>query len=283
MTTRVGQPRPARRTARPRPPRTLDRATGRDAAARRRPARPRSAPRRRGARPDRPRPRSPTSTHIGAHLMTHRVPVSRSTTLRKLVDDGTRPHRRGRHARHAGPPARQARARPTVRANAIAHDGVNIADAMFVFDMQNDLPDHPVVNMESGYLDCKLVPDLATIRVFTHRPGYAIVHGRRAHARGRAAPAGAAWRAGAARSSGARRSGVEPFVATELEFYLCTDDWAAGAVAHPVQLAHRRAPHRARAQADPRRPARRRHRGRVVERRVRPWAGRGQHRPRPTR
>ena len=51
--------------------------------------------------------------------------------------------------------------------------GVNIADAMFVFDMQNDLVDNPYINMDSGFLDCKLVPDLSTGRILSHRPGYA--------------------------------------------------------------------------------------------------------------
>ena len=42
--------------------------------------------------------------------------------------------------------------------------GVNIADAMFVFDMQNDLVDNPYINLDSGFLDCKLVPDVSTGR-----------------------------------------------------------------------------------------------------------------------
>ncbi len=40
--------------------------------------------------------------------------------------------------------------------------GVNIADAMFVFDIQNDLPDNEFINMDTGYLDCKLIPDVST-------------------------------------------------------------------------------------------------------------------------
>ena len=53
--------------------------------------------------------------------------------------------------------------------------GANIADAMFVFDMQNDLPDNEFVNMDTGYLDCHLHPRVETGRILTHRPGYAIV------------------------------------------------------------------------------------------------------------
>ena len=53
--------------------------------------------------------------------------------------------------------------------------GANIADAMFVFDIQNDLPDNEFVNMDTGYLDCTLIPDVSTGRILTHRPGYALV------------------------------------------------------------------------------------------------------------
>jgi glutamine synthetase len=108
----------------------------------------------------------------------------------------------------------------------VAHDGVNIADAMFVFDMQNDLPDHPVVNMESGYLDCKLVPDLDTIRVFTHRPGYAIVMADALTPGGDShplAPRGVLRR----QVERCAALGVEPVIATELEFYLCLEDWSS--------------------------------------------------------
>ena len=52
---------------------------------------------------------------------------------------------------------------------------MHIADAMFVFDMQNDLPENPYINMDSGYLDCHLVPDVGSGRILTHRPGYALV------------------------------------------------------------------------------------------------------------
>jgi len=54
-------------------------------------------------------------------------------------------------------------------------EGANIADAVFVFDMQNDLPENEFINMDSGYLDCHLQPDMSTGRILTHRPGYALV------------------------------------------------------------------------------------------------------------
>lgn len=156
--------------------------------------------------------------------MSPRPPISLDD-LRALVDAGavhtvevaapdTQGHLRGKRV-----PARRF-------VDRVATTGVNIADAMFVFDMQNDLPDHPVVNMESGYLDCKLVPDLDTIRVFSHRPGYAIVMADALTPEGEPHPL-------APRSVLAKQIercaelGVEPFVATELEFYLCDERWAS--------------------------------------------------------
>ncbi|MGA1051154.1 MAG: glutamine synthetase family protein [Ilumatobacteraceae bacterium] len=103
--------------------------------------------------------------------------------------------------------------------------GVNIADAMFVFDMQNDLPDNEFVNMETGYLDCKLVPDVSTLRIFSHRPGYAIVFADAFDPHG--APHGLAPRSVLARQiERCEALGFSPVVATELEFYLCLEDWS---------------------------------------------------------
>ncbi len=106
----------------------------------------------------------------------------------------------------------------------VATAGVNIADAMFVFDILNDLPENEFINMDSGYLDCKLVPDVSTTRVFSHRPGYAIAfadafdhHGDRHPLAPRSVLANQVERCAAL--------GIEPYVATELEFYLCTPDW----------------------------------------------------------
>ncbi|MEZ5378054.1 MAG: glutamine synthetase family protein [Acidimicrobiales bacterium] len=106
----------------------------------------------------------------------------------------------------------------------VASSGVNIADAMFVFDIENDLPENEFVNMDSGYLDCKLMPDLVTTRVFTHRPGYAIVFSEAVDhtgARHPLAPRGVL----ATQIERCDALGIDPFVATELEFYLCTPDW----------------------------------------------------------
>ena len=50
-----------------------------------------------------------------------------------------------------------------------------MADAIFVMDIENDLPDNEFINMDSGFLDCHLHADISTGRILTHRPGYALV------------------------------------------------------------------------------------------------------------
>lgn len=105
-----------------------------------------------------------------------------------------------------------------------ARSGVNIADAMFVFDIQDDLPENEFVNMDSGYLDCKLLPDLSSTRVFSHRPGYALVFADALTPHGE--PHELAPRRVLARQvERCAALGLQPVVATELEFYLCREDW----------------------------------------------------------
>ncbi len=104
------------------------------------------------------------------------------------------------------------------------NDGVHIADAMFVFDMQNDLPDNEFVNMDSGYLDCHLVPDISSARILTHRSGYALVFADAFDKAGNPHPL-APRSVLAAQIAKAAEHGLAPVVATELEFYLCTPDW----------------------------------------------------------
>ncbi|MEL7156480.1 MAG: glutamine synthetase family protein [Actinomycetota bacterium] len=106
----------------------------------------------------------------------------------------------------------------------VATGGVHIADAMFVFDAQNDLPDNPYINMDSGYLDCHLVPDVSSGRILTHRPGYALVFADafdQHHQPHPLAPRSIL----AAQIERCRAAGLEPVVATEMEFFLCTPEW----------------------------------------------------------
>ena len=106
----------------------------------------------------------------------------------------------------------------------VAESGVSIADAMFVFDMQDDMPDNEFINMGTGYLDCRLVPDLSFPRILTHRPGYALVFadafdpGHNPHP---LAPRSVL----ATQIERCRQQVLDPLVATEMEFYLCTPDW----------------------------------------------------------
>ena len=102
--------------------------------------------------------------------------------------------------------------------------GANIADAMFVFDMQNDLPDNEFVNMDTGYLDCHLHPDMTSGRLLTHRPGYALVMADALDPHGEPHPL-APRQVLAAQIARCQAAGVDPVVATELEFYLCSPDW----------------------------------------------------------
>ena len=95
---------------------------------------------------------------------------------------------------------------------------------MFVFDMQNDLPDNEFVNMDTGYLDAHIVPDNTTGRILTHRPGYALVFGDALNEHRDPHPL-APRAVLAAQIERCRAAGLEPVVATELEFFLCNPDW----------------------------------------------------------
>ncbi len=102
--------------------------------------------------------------------------------------------------------------------------GVNIADAMFVFDLQNNLTDNEFVNMDTGFLDCHLVPDNCTGRILSHRPGYGLVFADALNEKGEPHPL-SPRAVLAAQVERCRLAGVNPVVATELEFYLCTPNW----------------------------------------------------------
>ncbi len=102
--------------------------------------------------------------------------------------------------------------------------GANAADALFVFDMQNDLPDNEFVNIDTGYLDCHFTPDNTTGRLLTHRPGYALVFADTENEHGDPHPL-APRSVLRAQIERCRAAGVDPVVATEMEFFLCTPDW----------------------------------------------------------
>jgi glutamine synthetase len=112
--------------------------------------------------------------------------------------------------------------------SSIALGGVNIADAIFVFDVQCEIVDSPIINMGTGFLDMHLAPDLASFRLLPHRPGYAIVVADAFDEHG--APHPLAPR-GVLRQQADRIAalGYDAVVATELECYITTPDW------HPIQ------------------------------------------------
>ena len=108
--------------------------------------------------------------------------------------------------------------------DSVRDSGVNIADAIYVFDIADEILDNPFINMEAGYLDCVLKPQPETLRLLTHRPGYAIVFAESRDEEGLhpISPRSAL----AIQIQRCASLGLEPLVATELEAYLCTEQWA---------------------------------------------------------
>lgn len=106
----------------------------------------------------------------------------------------------------------------------VATGGVNIADAIYVFDLLCEIVDAPTINMGTGYLDMHLTPDLSSFRLLPHRPGYAIVFSDAAHEDGtpHELDPRVALNAAAAK---VEALGYDAVVATELECYLFTPDW----------------------------------------------------------
>lgn len=102
--------------------------------------------------------------------------------------------------------------------------GAGIADAIFVMDIHNDLPDNEFINMDSGFLDCHLHPDVTTGRILTHRPGYALVFADAYAPDGNMHPLSPRTVL-KNQIATCNEMGLDPVVATELEFYLCTPDW----------------------------------------------------------
>jgi glutamine synthetase len=109
--------------------------------------------------------------------------------------------------------------------DSVAMAGVNIADAIYVFDIQCEIVDAPTINMNTGYLDMHLACDLASFRLLTHRPGYAIVFADAFDEHGEPHPLDprSALRRQVNRLAGL---GFEAQMATELEAYVFRSDWS---------------------------------------------------------
>jgi glutamine synthetase len=114
---------------------------------------------------------------------------------------------------------------PTQRfLSSLALGGLHVADAIFVFDIQCAIVDSPIINMESGFLDCHLECDLASFRLLPQRPGYAIVFTNAFgpdHLHHPLDTRSILQR----QVDRCRALGFEPIAATELEVYICTSDW----------------------------------------------------------
>ena len=107
----------------------------------------------------------------------------------------------------------------------VAEGGCHIADAIYIFDLHNDLVDSPYINMSKGFLDTHLVPDLGTLRILGYRAGYALVFADSfdpSHQLHPIAPRTVLRR----QIERCEKLGYSPVVATEMEFYLCNNDWS---------------------------------------------------------
>jgi glutamine synthetase len=114
---------------------------------------------------------------------------------------------------------------PTQRfLRSVASSGVNIADAIYVFDPLCEIVDAPTINMSTGYLDMHLTPDLSSFRILTHRPGYALVFADAVHEDGTPHELDPRNLVKAA-ANRVEALGYQTVVATELECYLFTPDW----------------------------------------------------------
>jgi glutamine synthetase len=106
----------------------------------------------------------------------------------------------------------------------VATGGANIADAIYIFDVQCAIVDSPFVNMEQGFADMRLVPDLTTFRVLAHRGGYGIVMADAVDHRGaphRLSPRQVLQ----TQVERCRGLGFDPVAAVELECYVTTENW----------------------------------------------------------
>ncbi len=106
----------------------------------------------------------------------------------------------------------------------VAKNGAHIADALYVMDIQCDIVDSPLINMATGFLDMHLEPDLSTFRLLKHRPGYATVMSNSTNEEHKPHPLDPR-NILQAQIDRVEKLGFEPIVATELECYVCNDDW----------------------------------------------------------
>jgi glutamine synthetase len=107
----------------------------------------------------------------------------------------------------------------------VAEKGFALANACYVWDLTCEIFPIAFANPDTGYPDMVAIPDLSTLRPLTWREGTAIVMcdtiDHRTHE-----PIVLDPRHLLRTVIGRLQSaGYEPIAATELEFYLCTEDW----------------------------------------------------------
>jgi len=107
----------------------------------------------------------------------------------------------------------------------VAADGAHIADAIYVMDITCDIVDSPFINMATGFLDMHIEPDVSTFRLLKHRPGYATVMTKAIDYKHEPHPLDPR-NILQAQIDRVTKLGYDPIVATELECYVCNDDWS---------------------------------------------------------
>lgn len=107
----------------------------------------------------------------------------------------------------------------------VHRSGLFMSDVVFVLDMTDDIPDNEFINVDTGYGDCRLDPDLSTFRILGHRPGYGLVFADVRTQTGSLHPL-APRSVLVGQLERCRQAGLRPLMATETEFYLCHEDWS---------------------------------------------------------
>lgn len=105
----------------------------------------------------------------------------------------------------------------------VAGHEVSFPEALFAATIDCNIVDSELISMESGFFDVRLIPDLTSLRLLGHRPGYAQLFGSVQTAAGEVHPM-SARDVLAAQVARAEALGFSPYVATELEMYLMNAD-----------------------------------------------------------
>ena len=209
---------------------------------------------------------------------------TRSSEARALIERARHPHRRVRLRRHLGRTCAASASRPRTSSRVAARRASRMAER---------LPSSGTSAARSSRScrsptrtratrDMLAMPDLSTLRQMTWREGTALVMCDAIDRPRRTSRSCSTRATCCGRSIGRLQgAGYEPVAATELEFYLCTEDWqpvddGIDCYSHPEGR-----PVRGRAERHPPQDRGVRHRRRGLQHGVRARPDRGQPRPRP--